>query len=128
MRKIVIPDIDIIESRRHSLNAVLMSPAKDKNSFYRGFDSGIAYANEQIEKERATAEPWQPETGMKCAFWDGKGTVQRCDFGELTYWSPATWPEMAGIAYDHCAALESLDEIGKPPSYFIERGRCTVAK
>lgn len=29
---------------------------------------------------------------------------------------------------NHIALIESSDEIGKPPSYFISRGKCTVRK
>jgi hypothetical protein len=71
---------------------------------------------------------WQPVVGQKCAFWsDGDTSTIAGGFqfsglhndGSMLY-------STADRALQYCAALDSYDEIGKPPSYFQERGRSTV--
>jgi hypothetical protein len=78
--------------------------------------------------ETEAPKPWTPQPGDKCAFWnkDDKHTMVGIfdlegddGTGRYLYSTPER-------AYSYCALLESLDEIGKPPQYFIERGWCTV--
>jgi hypothetical protein len=78
-----------------------------------------------------TVEPkWQPVFGMKCAFWNTGEAYTRTDL-----WVAYSSDFLTGMKVhkgqnhnhgQYCALLETLDEIGKPPSYFQERGRCTV--
>lgn len=71
---------------------------------------------------------WQPVVGQVCAFWDDDPTedLPVLIFGPFQPKDDNRYYKTRNIPYDHCAALESLDEIGKPPSYFKERGRCTA--
>lgn len=116
MKKIEIPTSD-------ELNAMYKKTGISRgfSEWYRGVVAAIAYANTQLEAAEPV-EPWRPVEGMKCAFWDKDdeytkaGTFAR-------YITEGSWPwEMFfGDVWNHCAALDNLDEIGKPPSYFIER-------
>lgn len=71
------------------------------------------------------APKWQPVVGDKCAFWLNDWNVTEAFTFKETSGDHFKSKE-TNLYYTHCAALESLDEIGKPPSYFIDRGRSTV--
>jgi hypothetical protein len=78
----------------------------------------------------AVEPKWQPVFGMKCAFWNTGEAYTRTDLW-VTYSSDFLTGMKVHKGQNHnhgqyCALLETLDEIGKPPQYFIERGRCTV--
>jgi len=68
------------------------------------------------------APAWTPEEGDICAFWDtdtapfpGVYMFKEMDRdGRVTY---------GGAWWNSCALIESVEEIGKPTSYFIERGK-----
>jgi hypothetical protein len=66
-------------------------------------------------------ENWRPKFADCCAFWDDISKVSR--YGVFNNMSGGLFISDGGWLWNHCAALESLDEIGKPVSYFIERGR-----
>lgn len=112
MKRIEVPTDDEIVKLAHDANQF------DTQAYRVGFVSGIAYANGQLEAEAQQNEPWQPTLGHKCAFWFDDGTL--CDY--------YPFDNAIYMTYGNCAALESLDEIGREPSYFINRGRCTVRK
>ena len=97
----------------------------DYKSWFDSFKAGYKFRLKKLP-----AIPWTPEVGMKCAFWNN-------EFDELSYvgsfiefhhrapsYFTLTTPKL-GQWFDNCALIESLDEIGKPPQYFIQRGRCT---
>lgn len=105
-------------------------------SINMGFLIGAKWARDKYEAMLAGAavdpDPtkWQPVVGQKCVFWNEGDTVAHPGIyreqGSHKFVHYPTW-KLAGFdSYMYCAALETLDEIGKPPSYFIERGRCTV--
>lgn len=90
--------------------------------WYHAFKTGYKF---RLKKE--PEKPWQPEVGQKCAFWLNDWT--KCDFDTFNALHGDFYiSEGPTFLYTHCAALETLDEIGKAPSYFIERGRCIVRK
>jgi hypothetical protein len=72
---------------------------------------------------------WQPVVGQAVKGWDGEDSDTKPIIGYFSGMSSQLYLILSeGSIYQRsfCAALESIDEIGKPPSYFIERGRCTV--
>jgi hypothetical protein len=94
--------------------------AKWARDRYEDRDGGIA----------AAVTPWTPEMGMKCVFWNAGDVVAHPgiyrESGAKPYVHYPTWKLAGSDSYMYVAALESLDEIGKPPSYFENRGRATV--
>lgn len=108
-----------------------------KNHAYVGIDRdsfilGARFVRDWYDKRlTSTIETWRPQKGDKCAFW-----MSSWDFTTVAEFVERVGDEYRYITFGygdkdfayHCAALESLDEIGKPPSYFIKRGRCTQGK
>lgn len=70
-----------------------------------------------VDTEPRPVAPWEPKEGERCVFWD--------DFDDLEPQVGVIKNPAKGYynGWKYCAALESLDEIGKPVSYFKERGR-----
>lgn len=99
------------------------------------FCVGARWARDKYEAAFAgdvpNVEPtWQPVFGMKCAFWNTGEAYTRTDLW-VAYSSDFLTGMKVHKGQNHnqghyCALLESIDEIGKPPQYFIERGRATV--
>lgn len=95
---------------------------------------GAKWARDRYEGREGSNDtpvaPWTPEVGMKCAFWDDGFDIETEVglFGVFTMQYDGQY-RLSNITYwDHCALIESLDEIGKPPQYFIDRGRWSGEK
>jgi hypothetical protein len=72
---------------------------------------------------------WQPVFGKLIKGWDGEGSSTRPAVGYFVEKDSQLFVmEIDGFRFrrSFCAMVETLDEIGKPPQYFIERGRATV--
>lgn len=102
-----------------------------EESRHKAFYRGARWARDTYEAafvaDVSNVEPkWQPAPGDKCVFWmSGWDFTTPAEFVEKVgneYRYTTFGYEDKDFAY-HCAALESLDEIGKPPSYFENRGR-----
>jgi hypothetical protein len=107
-------------AREQGFESLEMVRDEDISTALFGYRLGISYANEQLGKA-APPEPWKPTKGMKCAFWC-TGYEEACTFGSYGEASDGSFgPSWSNDDYDHCSELLSLDEIGKPPQYFIER-------
>jgi len=128
------------EHKRPFLSDEDIRTEAEYNGIYRtdGYDSfqdGAHWTRDRYEEMLSastaeTIEQWKPQPGDKCAFWDDGYTHAMIstfdsmgDKGRFRIRNECTY-----LAYQHCALIESLDEIGKPPSYFQNRGRCTVSK
>ncbi len=124
MKRIEIGSVEVLKRATERYASL-----QDKEIYQYGFTDGIAFANEVIEASEARKAPpkWTPKPGDKCVFWSSGSPI--CRFGTFSHRDINGFePVENGLYYDHCALLESLDEIGKPPGYFISRGRCTVEK
>jgi hypothetical protein len=72
---------------------------------------------------------WQPVVGQLCRTWGNtENTPVRTGYFVKTHDGDSHEFTFEGSTWEcaYCALIETLDEIGKPPSYFQERGRCTV--
>lgn len=116
-----------------TLAAIRCSDPKEHDAF----DCGARYVRDRYEEMLGAVEdvkPWVPEVEMKCAFWfndtqDEIPTIATIVLDVDKNDKYESWIQsIEGVWYDNCALIETLDEIGKPPAYFINRGRCTVSK
>ena len=89
-----------------------------KNAAYAAY--AAAYANEQLAKGSEAVEPWIAIKGMKCAFWDDDNAAY-CYFDVFKDVEEMYCLDSTSSHWMHCAQLDTIDEIGLPPSYFIER-------
>jgi hypothetical protein len=101
------------------------------NDYADTFADGARWARDKYEARDGGGVPgvepkWQPVVGDKCAFWYDETGNDKTEAGIFDFFTSEGRPSTDQHNYDHCALLETLDEIGKPPAYFIERGRATV--
>jgi hypothetical protein len=124
--KIEVPTADDLH-RMFALNGV---PPSDYASWYEGVRAGIVYANEQLALADQPVEAWRPTRGMKVVGWGhnyDKDEHHRTTMGYYMHLAEGGYHEFSdvndGTVYTrlYVAQLDTLDEIGKPPSYFIER-------
>jgi hypothetical protein len=113
----------------------------DIEDYSNGFEftAGAKWTRDRYEEmlSASGAEPieqWKPQPGDKCAIWhDGNHWKYITEtfifqYSDDHYYYGLDYPASKNgvCAAQYCALIENDDEIGKPPSYFINRGKCTV--
>lgn len=102
---------------------------------------GATWARDRYEEmllasTAETIEQWRPQPGDKCAIWhDGNHWKYITEtfifqYSDDHYYYGLDYPASKNgvCAAQYCALIENDDEIGKAPSYFVQRGRCTVSQ
>lgn len=120
---------------------------EDIDDYSNGFEftAGSKWARDRYEEMLSassdeTVEEWKPPLDAWVCGWNGPGGkaesvlfhASETGFGKYAGAYPGNLNRHLitingmNFAYDHVALIDNLDEIGKPPSYFMQRGRCTV--
>jgi len=130
MKKIEVPNSDIISQWYYSIPGGYSKKLEFYDVYTRGVKAGIDHANEQLAD--TTNATWQPTPDMVCAFWGGGPQwahatsvfiYRKTDDGIYVGCINVGGAREFIFTGEHVAELDTIDEIGKPPSYFIARGR-----